>query len=135
MMRECSGELWTINEHAAKVWNVNRVFSEPGGGISKHPNTIREGGNSGYQACGLALLFGVSRIVLLGFDMQFTRGRRHWHPDHERNNPVAKSFHSWRKNFQELAGVSRVPIVNATRETAMTCFRRVTLEDALARGD
>lgn len=128
----CEGEFWTINEHSAKVDGLNRINSEPGAGISKNPNTIRQGGNSGYQAIGLALLFGAARIVLVGYDMQFTNGRKHWHRDHAKNNPTGAALKNWRANFNELASVSPVPIVNASRETALACFPRVSLEEALA---
>lgn len=128
----CDGEFWTINEHSAKVDGLNLLQSEPGGGIAKHPNTVRQGGNSGYQAIGIALLFGAARIVLLGFDMQFTNGRKHWHKDHAKNNPTGIALKNWRANFRELASVCPVPIINATRETALDCFPRMSLEEALA---
>jgi hypothetical protein len=132
IVRQCSGELWTINEHVAKVWNVNRVRHEPGGGISSNPNTVREGGNSGFQAVGLALLFGCERVTLLGFDMQFSKGRRHWHADHAKNNPIAKSFPGWIASFNELSRMTSIRIENASRETAIKCFPRVDLEEALS---
>jgi hypothetical protein len=129
---KCSGEFWTINEHAAKVHGLNYMGHEKGGGISRNPNTIREGGNSGFQAVGLALLFGAARITLLGYDMQFTGGRKHWHADHAKNNPTTISLRGWRQNFGELSRATDVPIINATRETGLTCFPRMGLNESLA---
>lgn len=128
----CSGEFWTINQHAAKVDGLNLLNSERGAGVSRSPNTIMEGGNSGYQAIGLALLFGASKVVLLGYDMQFTDGKKHWHRDHERNNPTTLAMRGWVENFRLLASQAPVPIVNCSRATALTCFPKVPLREGLA---
>lgn len=128
----CTGEFWTINQAAAKTEGLNLIGSERGAGVSRMANTVMEGGNSGYQAIGLALLFGASRIVLLGYDMQFTGGRKHWHPDHRRSNPTHVAMGGWVKNFNLLASQSPVPIINCSRETALRCFPRVSLDEGLA---
>jgi hypothetical protein len=51
-------ELWTSSKPAADVFGLNFINSEPGGGISTRAGTIRQGGNSGFQAVSLALHFG-----------------------------------------------------------------------------
>ncbi len=130
---DCDAELWTTNREAARLYKLNLIVGEPGGGVSTRANTIRLGGNSGFQAVGLALHFGAARIVLLGYDMQFTGGRKHWHADHTRlGNPVPARMRDWHARFEQLAGQTRVPIVNATRETALRCFPRVDLIESLA---
>lgn len=123
-----------MNSDVAKLYRLNRVESERGGGISKMPNTIMQGGNSGFQAVGLALLFGAARITLLGFDMQFAPdGKKHWHGDHagKLHNPKRNNFQFWLQHFNLLAAQSPIPIINATRTTALTCFPRVDLDEAL----
>lgn len=45
--------------------------------------TLLSGPDSGSMAMNLAYHFGASRIVLLGFDMGFSGGESHWHPDHQ----------------------------------------------------
>lgn len=127
-------ELWTTNKPAADVFDLNFINSEPGGGISTRPGTIRQGGNSGFQAVSLALHFGAARVILLGFDMQFTGGKTHWHGDHRSSrlgNPVQKRLVFWLQRFEEMAKQATVPIVNATRQSALTCFPRVDLTEAL----
>jgi len=114
------------------VYRLNFIRGEAGGGISTSPNTIRLGGNSGFQALGLALHFGVSRVLLLGYDMQVLGAVTHWHGNHARlGNPRRDRMSEWRERFAQLAAQARVPIVNATRETALTCFPRVELQTAL----
>lgn len=53
------------------------------GPLSKDPQKLF-GTDSGTQAVNLAYLLGARRIVLLGYDMQFSEdGAAHWHKDHE----------------------------------------------------
>ena len=126
-------ELWTSAIHTAKTYGLNLIDSENGGGVSTKPGMIRRGGNSGFQCVGLALHFGASRVVLVGYDMQFTGGKTHWHGDHPAGmgNPVEKRFRMWRTHFETLAAETKVPIVNASRETALRCFPRIGLREAL----
>jgi len=82
----------------------------------------------------LAYLLGASKIILLGMDMQKTNGESHWHGEHpgdlNRHSPYSK----WVKNFDALARDlydAGVDVVNATRTTALNCFKKVNLEDVL----
>lgn len=131
-------ELWTSSHEVGRIFKINRIRGEGGGGLSKRPGTIRLGGNSGFQAVGLALHFGAAKVVLLGYDMQSDKGRLHWHPDHKGipghflGNPVPEKMKEWCQHFAELARQTTVPIVNATRRTALKCFSQVSLDEGLA---
>lgn len=131
--RDFRGELWTCDP---TVGNVNWVECVDDPGLSTHPGRVHFGGNAGYIAIGLAYLFGAARIVLLGFDMQRTGGRDHHHGDHEGGLPnLGADLASWRHRMIALARDLRergVDVLNATRDTALTCFERVPLERALA---
>jgi len=129
---EFAGELWTQDERAWVKYGINRIEGtfKPGLGMDK----IHYGGNSGYQAINLAYLWGASRIILLGYDMQKTDGKTHWHGDHPKGlhkNPIMLS---WIKSFNRLADDLKdksVEVVNATRTTALEAFRREPLRAAL----
>jgi len=103
-------------------------------------NGLANGHSSGYQAINLAYLEGARTIVLLGFDMQHTYGMAHWHGNHGRsaNGQPLGNFGCAdlaRKHFPALADALRregVRVVNCSRETALTCFERMPLKDALA---
>jgi hypothetical protein len=97
---------------------------------------IHGGGNGGYQTINLVYLFGAVKIILFGFDMQLTGKKSHWHGDHpgdlNRDLPV-KTF---QKNFPALAQdlkAEGVEVINATRETALECFPRMGIEEALCK--
>ena len=127
-------EMWTTSREAARIYDLNHIRGEGGGGLARNPGSIRLGGNSGFQAVGLAHHFGAARITLLGYDMQLpATGRTHWHGDHSHKlgNPIQDRMKAWQKCFAEMAGLVRIPIVNATRETALKCFPQLPLAEAL----
>lgn len=129
-----AGELWTQDEAAAPKHGLNYIRSTRGVGIPVEPDRICRGSNSGYQAISLAYRFGARRIVLIGYDMQRTGGRSHWHGDHPRpltnGNPA-----SFVEHFPPLASALKaagVEVVNATLATALIVFPRGDLAEALA---
>jgi hypothetical protein len=103
-------------------------------GYDEAPDSLRTGHNSGYQALHLAVKAGARRVVLCGFDM---RGSGHWHPNHLAPlRSVDEAFFAMcRARFQTiLAPLAQmgVEVLNCTPGSALTCFPRVALEDALA---
>ena len=105
-------------------------------GLSTEWPKIYHGKNGGYQAVNLAVLLGYNYLILLGYDMQETGGKIHWHPDHPAplNNPSESLMKTWRANFARLAPklkAAGIAVINATRETALDCFPQMTIEDAL----
>ena len=126
------GELWTQDKRASLEHGLFYVHGEGKLGLGK--DKIHFGGNSGYQAVNLAYLFGAVRIVLLGFDMKYSGKLIHWHGNHpaaiNRDCPVR----SFLKNFPALAQdlkAEGVEVINATRDTALECFTKIRLEDAI----
>jgi len=103
-------------------------------GLSKKWPKLKTGQNGGYQAINLAYLMGYKRIILLGYDMQLTKGKSHWHKDHPGNNPKEKQFKDWIGNYNGLALLLKkegVEVINCTRSTALECFKLAKLEDVL----
>lgn len=131
-----AGERWTLDPELADDPGMHQITGIDEPGISENPRRLHTGGNVGYQAIGLAVLWGARRIVLLGYDMNATRGRLHWHADHDAKrlgNPC--NFAAWRARLAVAAVDLRrlgVEVVNCSRETALTCFERDDLGDTLA---
>lgn len=157
MLYACDGKWWdnhrdalkfrglrfTINKIAAREHGLTLVPSigtvrDDGRGIGfcRKAPIIHTGANSGYQAANLALHLGAAKIVLLGFDMAAPRGKSHWHGEHGNgmNNPNIYTFQDWLANWatvpESIEGLG-LEIVNASRETALDMFPRMSLEDAL----
>jgi hypothetical protein len=137
---EFKGEKWSSHgskDHndktaAAAAYGLKLISGASGDGFTTEP-PIHYGNNSGFQAVNLAILFGAARIVLVGFDMQ-AAGKAHFFGDHPKplRNPGAfKSFISaFAKAAKQMpAGVE---IINATPDSALTCFPRKALDDALS---
>jgi hypothetical protein len=90
-------------------------------------------GHSGFQALNLAVQFGAARIILVGYDMQ----GEHWHGRHPSglNNPGALHFSEWRRGLDAAAPTLTalgIEVLNASRESALTQYPVVDLEDAIA---
>lgn len=84
----------------------------------------------------LAVQFGASKILLVGFDMRIDRGV-HWHGRHpaHMNNPREENFGRWREAFNVsapiLAGLG-VKVINCSAVSTLTAFPVMTIEEALA---
>lgn len=130
-----AGESWTQTPEAARRHGLRFIEGRPGRGLSKERGVIHQGGNSGYQAIGLAVDQGAERIVLLGYDMQKTGGQSHWFGDHPQGLNKNSPYAMWVPKFDSLAADLRdegVEVINATRETALRCFPRMPIEECLA---
>lgn len=128
-----TGEAWAYEPQAAR-YGIKIINGNPSGiGLGKN-NLIHTGGNSGYQAINLVYLMGAKKIILLGFDMQRTKGQSHWHGDHPKELNRHSDFGNWRGRFVSLARDLKkegVEVINATRESALDCFERKTVEEVL----
>lgn len=116
-------ELWTCDNVAAKRYGINRVRGANREGLGLWQ--VHTGGNSGYQAINLAFLWGAKRIVLVGYDMQPTGGRKHWFGDHPAPLVQSQSFGEWLHRFDKMARdleARGVEVINCTEETALRCF-------------
>lgn len=95
-------------------------------------------GNSGTAAVSLAVHGGARRVILLGYDCQLgPGGLTHWHGDHPAGLSNARSLGQWPRRFAALAVYARAkrcPVINATRATALSCFERAPLAEALSAG-
>ncbi|HXK56813.1 MAG TPA: hypothetical protein PLZ16_09215 [Gammaproteobacteria bacterium] len=116
MRRTFAGELATFtgNKHNIRAW------------------PIPDYRNSGAGAISLAIYRCATRIILLGFDMQHTGGKRHWHGNHPAGLANAGTVGQWHEHFEKLRNDRPdTDIVNASRETALTAFPCISLEEAL----
>lgn len=102
--------------------------------LEDRPGYLATGRNSGYQAINLAVHYGAQRILLLGFDMKKTNGRTHFFGSHPPSLERAHPYAVWWQHFAKLAKVLElrgVEVINCTPGSALTCFRKARLSDAL----
>lgn len=92
----------------------------------------RLGGNSGHQALQLTIDRGAKHVALIGFDHQHTGGIKHYHGDHPAPMGNAGSPDRWVTAMNETAKEVEqrgVKVVNLSRDTALECFKRMTVEE------
>jgi len=128
------GERWSPSRWAAHHHHLHHAQTYAGSGLNRDPWCTFSGSNSGHQVLNLAYHFGAKDVVLVGYDMQRTYGMSHWHGDHppelERPMPIDTWVEGMNHIAEDLVEVD-VRVVNASIETALTCFERLPLETAL----
>lgn len=135
-----TGPKWSI-EHG--TWDgyrdrwpdIVRLRNTGDDGIETDPTGLRTGRNSGALAIGLAVHYGASRIVLLGYDCGHSaRGKSHFFGEHEGALRQPSPYHLFAEKFATMVdplAALGITILNASRETRLTCFPRVSLAAAL----
>lgn len=131
------GPKWTQDLAAAEEFGLNYIPIEKNRagahlpGFSRDPRFIRAGGNSGYQALNLAVLFGAKRIILLGFDMKTVK-KKHFFGDHPGTLNRAHNYQMWIDAFREGAkDISDIEVLNCTPGSALDAFPKANIEDVL----
>ncbi len=130
---EFAGLKYALQAGAGRFKGVQVLRTLGRDGLSSDPTGLKIGFNSGYTAIGLAVHFGASKIVLLGYDMgRSAKGLRHYFGNHRDGSepPYASCLKAFQTLPKPLAALG-VEVVNASRSTALTCFPRVSLEAAL----
>jgi hypothetical protein len=108
--------------------------------LTDKPGVVGSGGNSGFQALNLAVQFGATRVLMVGFDMD-DRAGVHWYGRNSgmgRSNPSEWNFRRWRVAFINAVPVLDklgVEVLNASQHTSLNCFPRTTVERTLAEWD
>ena len=110
-------------------------------GISSNPRMVSWNGNSGAAAISIAVHAGAKRVILLGFDMKLNASQdQHWHDIYGRGKArdqkklMKMPFHRHLRGFPEIVKDAKrmgVEIINASPDSAITCFRKVTVKELL----
>jgi len=122
------------SEQTAARWDLQWVRGDYRLGLSLDRGLIHFGGNSGFQALNLAVLFGARRILLLGYDMKAKGGRTHFFGEHPDLLRADHDYQSWQDHFRAAVPDlerGKVEVINCSRETALDCFPRAELRSVL----
>lgn len=139
-----SGNHWACCRHP----ELKRLHTRPDGGWSTVYGKAHYGETSGYQLPQIVGWENPDLIILLGYDNQYTGGKRHWHEDYPETCacPVVKgvkqhdintcnrmknvpNIERQVKYYAMMAAQATVPIINCSRATALTCFQRMTVQE------
>jgi hypothetical protein len=135
-----AGEKWSI-EHVSwsrlkDRWpDVKRLKCTGHDGIETEPTGLRSGRNTGALAIGLAVHYGASLIVLLGYDMGHSAdGPSHFFGHHKGSMRQSSPYGLFKAKLQTMVAPLKalnIAIVNCSRTTALECFPRQPLESVL----
>lgn len=126
------GELWTINNAASMELKLNRILGATRQAAGRRLLPVF-GLTSGHQAICVAKVFGAARVTLLAYDMcRGVNGEVHHHGNHPKPLGNGGDFTLWRANMTQLAQNIGIPVCNASAQSALTCFPRMNLAEALA---
>jgi len=110
-------------------------------GISTSSRMVSWNGNSGAAAISIAVHSGARRVILLGFDMKLNETQdQHWHDVYGRGlardekKIMKMPFHRHLRGFPEIAKDAKrmgVEILNACPDSAIDCFKKVTVKELL----
>lgn len=133
---------WKISRQEPKLRDVSAtprwlpeiklITCRPMSGIS-FSQSIIFGRNGGHNAINLAVLFGASRIVLMGFDLDESSQQHNWHDLHTRPTRI-ESYQEWRKDFGIAAKILEkhsIDVINVNPSSKITCFRFAAIDECL----
>lgn len=95
---------------------------------------LKDGGNSALRAAHMLASLGVKKILLFGVDLR-DDAVTHWHGPHGHGlpNPTALAFGRFRRAWEMFAAEKDRPeVVNCNPESALQCFPKLALDEALA---
>ena len=105
--------------------------------LVENPLHIGSGGNSGFQAVNLAVQFGATDLLLIGFDMGADPNHIHWYVRNKwlnANNPMQSNYNRWIRGF-DLARKDldrlEINVVNASPISKLKCFKMAGLDETM----
>ena len=121
----CDRYFWETYK-AASVFKGGKFAPKAIKGVLRFvPDDYLCGENSGLYALKVLRELGAERIILLGYDMK----GGHFHPPHRGKNPAQSDFARYIEQFEKFSGCD---IINCTRDSALECFPKIPLEEAIA---
>lgn len=123
-----NAELIDIDAERWTCCNVGTKYKD----VNYHDISPAKNFNSGMRAIQFALECKASLILLLGFDCSIENGY-HWHGKHVKlSNPTKDICKRWETQFNNLASRHDISkVINCSRFTALTCFKKMKLEVVL----
>lgn len=130
-----AGLKYSCSRGSAAVPGVQVIRQTGHEGLELDPTGIRTGRCSGAAALNLAVHFGATRILLLGYDCGPSGGKEHFFGAHRGGLRNHSPYGLFQRGFVAMAAplkAAGVEVLNCSRATALDCFPRLPLETALA---
>lgn len=140
---------WKYNYDLIKDLECEKVCMQPtnlegishvenGGryGLSLKKGCLANGKNSSYAAMNLALQLGAERIVFVGLDLKRVQGKNHFFGEHPEPIRRESNYNMFIESFLQVKPIIadlEVEVINCTPNSALGCFPKMGLEEALCR--
>jgi hypothetical protein len=118
--------------------NIKVLKRDNRNGVTTKPDIICWNFNTGAAAINLALLMGVKKIYLLGYDMAISNDRSHWHEGFQlyERKTSPKQFDNFLKRYPQIAQEVKtkypdVEIINCNPDSALDVWPKVRLNEVL----
>lgn len=130
----------TTDRRAAETreWNLLRLVTLLADDRMQTTGTVVGwGGNSGFQALNMVVLFRCTRIILVGFDAT-TRHGLHWHSAYASvsDNPTESKTVRWQRSIDGAAKPLNdigVRVINCSNVSRLKRYPKMSFEDALSK--
>ena len=127
------GRKFTVSDKAAQEFGLSLIPGKSTIDWSESPDFIATGGNSGFQAMNLAAIHGAKKIILLGFDYGYKSDTpKHFFGEHPAKINRGSDYREWLDRINKASLKIKIPVLNCSKQSAITCFPKMSLEDALA---
>lgn len=131
--------LW-VNSKLKKPDCLTFLHKLDGFKISENPAEAYAGGTSGFVALNIAVLKRATKIFLFGFDYLTPDTRQHWNEDHykEKRHQASSNWNHWAHSYRMIAPTLKemgIDVINASPDSAINCFEKVTINAAMERLD
>lgn len=123
LLRSGSFSKWTWDKPTADRYGLSHIRGEWGDGLSTDPKVIHYGHSSGYQLVNLALHYGVTEFVLIGYDLRYPKG-------YDRAGRKAVQRHFW-EGGEYPPELQHWPQVadDGSMTGLLDCYRTINPED------
>ena len=98
--------------------------------MPREPGSVVSGDHSGFQALGLALTLGATRIILLGYDCG--GNKRNCHENREPQFKSEPPFDQWTAKYNQVpARWPHVEIINCSPQSRISAFPKTEIREVL----
>lgn len=113
------------------LW-VNLAWHQHGVSSSQRRG-LHRGTNCGYGALNLAIVLGANPIYLLGYDMQRSKDKTHYHEGYRRtaNQKALIEFAASFTMIYKDIRAKKISVVNLNPKSKLRCFKFSTIEEVL----
>lgn len=125
-------QVWTQDKKTAQDLSINLILGKHQNGLDlEQRDNIYFGSNSGYQLLNIAYHYGIRKFLLVGYNMGVVDHKTHFFGDHPQGLAKTSPYKKFIENYGTIQQEVKDMVINCTPNSALTCFNKLDLEEAL----